>query len=153
MCHFSNLTLILSRLLSQVLVLMMCLLLLSTQKKVRSIKSTPSWTPGDRAAVSNTSLTGRDTVQRNNYGLLEMTSWTLYFSPNSITTIPAIQHLEVKVIPVVGHWSLWSSGAAHGVGEWCTVTVSNTYFKLYFNYSKLLSSSIYLYFKQSTQNN
>lgn len=105
MSHFSNLTLILSLLLSQVLVLMMCLLL-STQKKVRSIESTPSWTPGDRAAVSNTLLTWRDTVQRNDHGLLEMTSWTLYFSPNSITTIPAIQHPEVEVVPVVGHWSL-----------------------------------------------
>lgn len=61
--------------------------------------------------------------QRNDHGLLEMTSWTLYFSPNSITTIPAIQHPEVKVAPIVSHWSLQSLGA--GVLSQSQAIISN----------------------------
>ncbi|KAG1925513.1 hypothetical protein F2P79_025492 [Pimephales promelas] len=98
----SNRTLTLSLLPPQGLVLRMCPLLLRIRRTTTSTESMRSSTPDDGAATWNTSLTGRDSVQRRDAGSIGRTFWIPLYSGTSMLLIQIVQRPGAVVVPVVG---------------------------------------------------
>ncbi|KAG1944174.1 hypothetical protein F2P79_014618 [Pimephales promelas] len=98
----SNHTLTLSLLPPQGLVLRLCPLLLRIRRTTTSTESMRSSTPDNGAATWNTSLTGRDSVQRRDAGSIGRTFWIPLYSRTSMLLIQIVQRPGAVVVPVVG---------------------------------------------------